>query len=213
VRHYEVRRQRNLEAVIALVSSRIEAKIPGDKLDADWVSTFFECAMNASSRYLQTLFASAMHAELRRPGSISRRSLEFLASCDPWELMAFRKIAKFAFIGKNGHPFVFRATPNTEGEDVIFSEEKMMILCAGAGMVSPEPAPIPVGFTFRHRQANLVIADTPFSGKQNASYLVQRFTKIGSDIYRVMSETQPHNRSSWRQKRVLSQLRCVLETA
>ncbi|MDG2035895.1 MAG: DUF2806 domain-containing protein, partial [Pseudomonadales bacterium] len=108
MRYKETQRQMNLEAILEQVRKGIHGAAPQQAIDNDWANMFFDFAEDISDQVMQSIWANAMVHELYHPNSISKCSLKFLHSLENWEIKAFKKVAISAFIGKNGHPFVFR---------------------------------------------------------------------------------------------------------
>ena len=186
VRHQETLWQENLETILSLVSGLIGKTSPLDPIDPDWATLYFDYAQKVSNKTMQSLWARAMVSELRHPGSISKRSLNYLYHCDAWEIVAFKKVANFAFIGSNGHPFLFRANPDLDNNDDIFSEARMLSHCINAGLIAPNARDLLVGFQFDYDgKSHRVTHDVKTTG-QATGFLTIPFTKIGSDIVKLL---------------------------
>jgi len=186
VRYQEVKKQENIEAILSTVSGLLGDKVNMKSVDPDWANIFFDYAQNVSNKAIQSLWARAMHCELKHPGSISKRSLNFLYHCDTWEITAFKKVANYAFVGSNGHPFIFRSTKNNADKDDIFSETRLLSHCINAGMIAAQPNELVVGFEFFYdRQKHCISHDFTQVG-QSVGYYLQPFSKTGSDLMKLM---------------------------
>lgn len=186
LRHQETQRQKNIETVLSLVSSLIGKKSVIDQVDPDWATLYFEYVQNVGNKTMQSLWARALVAELKHPGSISKRSLGFLYHCDAWEIVAFKKVANFAFIGSNGHPFIFRSVSNSELKDDLFTETRMLAHCINAGLIAAEPRDLVVGSEFEYDgQRHEVSHDFKTRG-QSSGFYMQAFSKTGSDIVKLL---------------------------
>lgn len=186
VRHQETQRQENIETILSMVSGLIGKKSPMDQVDPDWATLYFDYAQNVSNKTMQSLWARAMVAELRHPGSISKRSLGFLYHCDAWEIVAFKKVANFAFIGHNGHPFIFRSVNNPDLKDDIFSETRMLGHCINAGLMASRPKDLPVGYEFAYEDKQHKVSHDFKTAGQSSGFYMQAFTKTGSDIVKLI---------------------------
>jgi len=186
VRHQETQRQENIEAILSLVSGLMGEKVSIKAIDSDWANIFFNYAQDVGNKNMQSLWARAMLCELKHPSSISKRSLSFLYHCDAWEIAAFKKVANFAFIGSNGHPFLFRSKPRSEEQDDIFSESRLLSHCINAGMIAPEPKDLLVGFEFDYEKKTHRISHdfTPIG--QSIGFYLQPFSKTGSDLMKLL---------------------------
>ncbi len=186
VRHLETARQTNIEAILSIVSSIIGDKVSVKAVDPDWASIFFNYAQDVSNKTMQSLWARAMVCELKHPSSISKRSLSFLFHCDVWEITAFKKVANYAFIGQNGHPFIFRSKSDPFESDDIFTETRLLSHCINAGMISPSPQDLVVGFEFLYkRKVHRVCHDFTLRG-QSVGFYVHGFSKTGSDLVKLL---------------------------
>ena len=170
VRYQEVQKQENIETILSIVSGLLGDKVNMKAVDPDWANIFFDYAQNVSNKAIQSLWARAMLCELKHPGSISKRSLNFLYHCDTWEITAFKKVANYAFVGSNGHPFIFRSTKNSAVKDDIFSETRLLSHCINAGMIAAQPNELLVGFEFFYdRQKHAISHDLPKLASQSAT--------------------------------------------
>jgi len=190
VRHQETQRQENIEAILSLVSSLMGEKVNINSVDPDWANIFFNYAQDVSNKSMQSLWARAMLCELRHPSTISKRSLSFLYHCDLWEIAAFKKVANYAFIGNNGHPFIFRSQAGAYAKDDIFSETRMLSHCVNAGMIAAEPQDLLVGFEFEYNgNSHRVCHDFTLTG-QSVGFYLQAFSKTGSDLMKLLGGLQ-----------------------
>jgi len=186
VRYQETQWQENLETILSLVSSHIGKTAPVDNVDPDWATIFFDYAQKVSNKTMQSLWARAMVSELKHPGSISKRSLNFLYHCDAWEIVAFKKVADYAFIGSNGHPILFRTNPAIDVNDDVFAEARMLSHCINANLIASTPRDLLVGQEFEYEgQLHRVAHDVKTTG-QPTGFLTLAFTKTGSDILKLL---------------------------
>lgn len=186
VRHQETQRQENIEAILSMVSGLIGKKAPMDAVDADWATLFFDYCQNVSNKTMQSLWARALVTELRHPGAISKRSLGFLYHCDAWEIVAFKKVANYAFTGSNGHPFIFRSTEHTELKDDIFSETRMLGHCINADLIAGATRDLPVGYELEYEGRKYRVEHDFKTLGQSTGFFMQAFTKTGSDIVKLI---------------------------
>ncbi|WP_156490393.1 MULTISPECIES: DUF2806 domain-containing protein [unclassified Oleiphilus] len=186
IRHQETLRQANIEAILAIASGLLGQKVTAKSVDSDWANIFFDYAQNVSSSPMQSLWARALLCELKRPHSISKRSLNFLYHCDAWEITAFKKVSNYAFIGHNGHPFVFRANNSLTKEDDIFSELRLLSHCVNAGMIARDPSELLVGYEFYYRKTRHSVSHDFTAPGQGVGFYTQAFTKTGSDLLKII---------------------------
>lgn len=186
IRHQETQRQQNIETILSIVSSLIGEEVPVQSVDPDWANIFFHYAQNINNQSMQSLWARAMICELKHPCSISKRSLNFLYHCDAWEINAFKKVANYAFIGGNGHPFIFRSKNNPNQTDDIFNESRLLAHCINANLISPEPRELVVGFHFFYNKQKHFISHESNTFGQSVGFYQQAFTKTGSDLMKLL---------------------------
>jgi hypothetical protein len=186
VRHQETQRQENIESILSTVSSLIGEKVSVKAVDQDWANIYFNYAQDVSNKTMQSLWARAMVCELKRPNSISKRSLSFLYHCDAWEVTAFKKITNYAFIGSNGHPFIFRSNNHPSDKDDIFSEKRLLSHCVNAGMIISEATDLLVGAEFFYNKKKHCICHDFTQIGQSVGFYQQGFTKTGSDLMKLL---------------------------
>lgn len=189
IRHQETLRQTNIESILAIVSGLMGQKVTAKSLDQDWANIFFEYAQNVSNQSMQSLWARALLCEIKQPNSISKRSLNFLYHCDAWEITAFKKVSNYAFIGTNGHPFIFKANKNLNEEDDIFTEQRLLSHCINAGMIAGQALELKVGYEFYYRKHRHAISHDYTPPGQSVGFYTHAFTKTGSDLLKIIGGT------------------------
>lgn len=106
----EIRRQENIEAIVAKSVAKIEEQSnvgsenapPDDKvISEDWLSRFFDNIKDVNSDEMQKVWASVLARETRKKGSFSYRSLETLGVMQPEEAALFEKFCSLGlFAGR-----------------------------------------------------------------------------------------------------------------
>lgn len=211
LRHQEMLRQMNIEAITNRAYKQVEEANSARDIEDDWINLFLSYAQDISNRPMQALWAQALALEVSQPGTISKHSLGFLRNCDTWELKAFRKVAASAFIAGNGHPFIFKAKSHVSATDPIFSEYRLLAHCISAGLVDDTTTPLAAGFRFNYEGECQVVQQNPFSPGDNVGYYVQRFTRIGSDLYRLLTRADSEPNSGTKKRLVWDFLTDYLE--
>lgn len=76
----ERKRQNNVERITSIAASDLfsESEIPEEKPDEDWISRFFTSAQDVSSEQMQELWGRILSGEIKRPGSFSLKTLDFV---------------------------------------------------------------------------------------------------------------------------------------
>lgn len=96
--YQERKRQKNIENITAAAAEELaqETSIPDNSPDEDWITRFFSCAQDISSDEMQELWGRILSGEIKRPGSYSLRTLEFVKSLTKSEAQTFEQLAKIA---------------------------------------------------------------------------------------------------------------------
>jgi len=94
------RRQNNIERVTTIAATELlqETTVPDEHPDEDWVSRFFNSAQDISSQEMQELWGRILAGEIRKPGSYSPRTLEFVKNLTKGEAEILEGLGKFALI-------------------------------------------------------------------------------------------------------------------
>lgn len=92
------KRQKNIEHITTAAATELsqETNVPDEHPDEDWVSRFFNSAQDISSQQMQELWGRILAGEIRKPGSYSLRTLEFVKNLTTKEAEIFERLGKFA---------------------------------------------------------------------------------------------------------------------
>jgi len=74
--------------------------------DLSWLAFYLEGAVLAAEASVQQLWGCLLANEIHNPGTVSRRTLQFLKAMDPWEIDAFTEFAAFSFSFESGWHFM-----------------------------------------------------------------------------------------------------------
>jgi hypothetical protein len=92
----EARKQRNLEAIYGKTFSLLDPSTePETILDEDWIFLHSENARLISDQDMQSLWARILAREAEKPGSFSKRTLEFLATLEKSEAEDFTNLCRY----------------------------------------------------------------------------------------------------------------------
>jgi hypothetical protein len=94
----ERKRQRNVENVVSAAAAELSetTDIPDKKPDEDWVTRFFGAAQDVSSDQLQELWGRILAGEIKKPGTYSLRTLEFVKNLTKSDASFVEHVGKFA---------------------------------------------------------------------------------------------------------------------
>lgn len=80
VEYQERKRQNNVERITSIAASELlnETEVPDQSPDEDWISRFFNSAQDISSEQMQELWGRILSGEIKKPGSFSMKTLDFV---------------------------------------------------------------------------------------------------------------------------------------
>ena len=80
VNYQERKRQENVERITSIAASDLlnETNVADEKPDEDWISRFFNSAQDVSSEQMQELWGRILSGEIKKPGSFSLKTLDFV---------------------------------------------------------------------------------------------------------------------------------------
>ena len=96
--YQERKRQENIENVTSVAARELSAETdaPDEAPSGDWVTRFFNCAQEVSSDEMQELWGRILAGEIKKPGSYSLRTLDFIRNLTKSEAEIFEHLAKKA---------------------------------------------------------------------------------------------------------------------
>lgn len=94
----EVRRQRNLEAIVTKAIPQLPETGSGAPLDEDWVAEFANASQDTSDEHLQSLWARILAGETASPGRFSRRTLQSVRVLSKIEADLFTRFCSFVWL-------------------------------------------------------------------------------------------------------------------
>ena len=105
--YQERKRQNNIENIssVAAVELTEDTEIPEEQPDKDWISRFFDFAQDVSSEQMQDLWGRILAGEIRRPGTYSLRTLEFVRNITQSDATIIEQIGQLA-VSCKGTTFV-----------------------------------------------------------------------------------------------------------
>lgn len=109
----ERKHQRNVENItsIAAIELQDQADVPDERPDEDWINRFFSAAEDVSSEQMQELWGRILSGEIKKPGSYSLKTLDFVRNLTKADATLLELVTKLAVI-YNGSAML--ATHDTE---------------------------------------------------------------------------------------------------
>jgi len=113
VDYQERKRQGNVESITAVAAVDLleQSEVPEEQPDEDWINRFFRAAEDVSSEQMQELWGRILAGEIKKPGSYSLKTLDFVKNLTKSDASLLEKVASLAvsYAGSSVVP-----TPNLE---------------------------------------------------------------------------------------------------
>ncbi|KPN17586.1 hypothetical protein AO715_03410 [Xanthomonas sp. Mitacek01] len=96
--YQERKRQSNVEQITSAAAAELagDESVPDNAPDEDWVARFFSAAQDVSSDQMQELWGRILAGEIRRPGSFSLRTLDFVRNITKSDAELLEKMVNMA---------------------------------------------------------------------------------------------------------------------
>ncbi|WP_018694208.1 TIGR03899 family protein [Algicola sagamiensis] len=91
-----LRKQRNLEVILALAIEFCPPHVSEQDVDPDWFYSFTEMAENISTKIMQELWGKILAGEITQPGTFSYKSLQILRKMTLKEAQAFQSAVQLS---------------------------------------------------------------------------------------------------------------------
>ena len=92
----QTREQKNVEDITKKALPKLEAGSDPSMMDEDWISDFFAKCRRVSNEEMQSLWARLLAGEANRPGSVSKRTVHFVAAMDRSDAEIFARLCRFS---------------------------------------------------------------------------------------------------------------------
>lgn len=94
----ERKRQNNVESItsVAAVDLLDQKEIPDEHPEEDWINRFFSAAEDVSSEQMQELWGRILSGEIKKPGSYSLKTLDFVRNLTKDDAATLEQISKLA---------------------------------------------------------------------------------------------------------------------
>lgn len=103
----ERRRQHNIESITGVAASELagETEVGTKRPDDDWIARFFTAAQDINSKQMQDLWGRILSGEIKKSGSYSLRTLDFIRNISSSEASLFERVGNLA-LRHSGSAFV-----------------------------------------------------------------------------------------------------------
>ncbi len=107
--HQEAKKQKNIEDITAQAAKSLTDEADVKNLEEDWISHFFDKCEKVSDEQMQSLWSSLLSGEATKPGTYSKRTVDFISSMDKKDAELFTKFCQFTWMlaGVGPVPLVF----------------------------------------------------------------------------------------------------------
>ncbi len=114
--HQETRKQENIERITADAAASLPPDAQVEGLEEDWIANFFKQCDTVSDREMQSLWSRLLAGEASKPGSFSKRTVDFVSTIDKKDAALFTNFCQFVWMIGTPTPLVF------DVEDPVYSE-------------------------------------------------------------------------------------------
>jgi hypothetical protein len=105
--HQEAKKQKNIEDITAQAAINLTEDAQVEELEEDWISHFFDKCEKVSDIEMQSLWASLLSGEASKPGTYSKRTVDFVGSMDKKDAELFAKFCQFTWMIGTPTPLIF----------------------------------------------------------------------------------------------------------
>lgn len=105
--HQEAKKQQNIEDITAQAAQNLSDDADVEGLEEDWVSHFFDKCEKVSDEQMQSLWSSLLSREATKPGTYSKRTVDFISSMDKKDAELFTKFCQFTWMVAGPIPLIF----------------------------------------------------------------------------------------------------------
>ena len=103
----DARHQQNMESIAGKAISQLNDNAKPDAMDDDWIANFFDKCRTVSDDEMQILWSKVLAGEAGKPGTYSKRTVNFLSEMDKNEATLFTKLCGFVWQLGGIHPLIF----------------------------------------------------------------------------------------------------------
>lgn len=142
--YLELRRQKNIEAIVKSSSLHLPEKVSSQPVDEDWIVGFFGQCQDVGDIDMQSLWAKLLAGEVATPGSFSKRTLSTVRLMDKCDADLFTKFATYVWrVGRRcGHLDTYEARQRFR--ELNLREPELLHLHSIGLLGEPYPTEIPI---------------------------------------------------------------------
>lgn len=95
--YQEARKQDNIEQIAAQAASQLPPNADVASMDEDWIAHLFKQCDTVSDKQMQSLWSGLLAGEATKPGSFSKRTVDFVSSMDKQDAALFTALGQFVW--------------------------------------------------------------------------------------------------------------------
>lgn len=107
--YQEARKQENIENITAQAARDLPPHADTENLDEDWIAHFFDRCEKVSDAEMQSLWSRLLAGEATKPGTYSKRTVDFIASMDKKDAELFSSFCTFTWMIGDPTPLIFES--------------------------------------------------------------------------------------------------------
>lgn len=138
-KYREAIRQENIEQVVTMAASELPEEVSPDPVDQDWALKFFDHAQDVCDEDMRKIWARILARETSKPGSFSKRTLDFLRNLEKFEAELFTDFLSLVMLNKKGWGYVVLVDPYYEHHHEIFGHINAESHFISIGLLNAEP--------------------------------------------------------------------------
>lgn len=98
VTHKEIRRQKNIDAIVSGAIEHLPHEVSLDPVDEDWIVNFFNLGQDVGNAQMQKIWSKLLAGEVAKPGEFKSRTILAVKSLSVEEANLFTLLCEFSFI-------------------------------------------------------------------------------------------------------------------
>lgn len=123
----EGKKQENIEDITAQALPGLQEDAKPEDIENDWLANFFEKCKLISDKEMQSLWARLLAGEANKPGTFSKRTVEFIHDMDKSDAQLFTNLCSFGWFIREVIPLIYDETHEIyKRRDITFASLKHM---------------------------------------------------------------------------------------
>jgi len=184
----EARKQKNIEKITFDAASNLPTDADVENIQEDWIAHFFVQCENVSDVEMQSVWSKLLTGEATKPGTFSKRTLDFVSSLDKKDAELFTIFCKFVWMASELVPLIFNQDEEIyKNEGITFQN---LIHLESIGLIKFNTLGFNLTFDIQNETQlghifyynRLLNIEFPAVGKHNIRVGVALLTKVGMEL-------------------------------